>query len=193
MTITLLLNSEGKKMGKTAKGAVWLDPEKTTPYEFFQYWRNVDDADVIKCLKMLTFIPIEEIEAMEAWEGAKLNEAKEILAHSLTELVHGKEEADKALAAAKSVFGEGGSENMPEAEVTDADFKEDGTIDLVSLIVLGGLSATRSEARRNIEQGGVTVNGEKEADFRKNYTKDDFGDGLIIRRGKKAFKKLVLK
>ncbi len=193
MTITLLLNSEGKKMGKTQKGAVWLDPEKTTPYEFFQYWRNVDDADVIKCMKMLTFIPIEEIEAMESWEGAKLNEAKEILAHSLTELVHGKEEADKALAAAKSVFGAGDAENMPEAEVTAENFKEDGTIDLVSLVVLGGLSATRSEARRNIEQGGVTVNGEKEVNFARTFTKDDFGDGIIIRRGKKNFKKLVLK
>jgi tyrosyl-tRNA synthetase len=192
MTITLLLNSEGKKMGKTQKGAVWLDAEKTTPYEFFQYWRNVDDADVIKCLKMLTFLPLEEIEAMESWEGSKLNEAKEILAYELTGLVHGKEEAEKARESARSVFGAGDSTNMPTAEVSDDDFR-DGTVDLITLLVAGGLVGTRSDGRRAIEQGGVTVNGEKETDVRKTYTKDDFGDGIVIKKGKKSFKKLVLK
>ncbi len=191
MTITLLLNSEGKKMGKTAKGAVWLDPEKTTPYEFFQYWRNVDDADVIKCIKMLTFLPLEEIAKMESWEGSQLNEAKEILAYELTALVHGKEEADKARESARSVFGAGDSTNMPTAEVTDDNFK-DGQVDLITLLVAGGLCPTRSEARRNIEQGGVTVNGEKETDFKKTYTKDDFGDGIVLKRGKKNFKKMIL-
>ena len=191
MTITLLLNSEGKKMGKTAKGAVWLDPEKTTPYEFFQYWRNVDDADVIKCIKMLTFLPIEEIAKMESWKGSQLNEAKEILAYELTALVHGQEEADKARDSARSVFGAGDSTNMPTATVSDEDFK-DGAVDLITLLVVGGLCPTRSEARRNIEQGGVTVNGEKETDFRKTYTKEDFGDGIVLKRGKKNFKKMVL-
>lgn len=191
MTITLLLNSEGKKMGKTQKGAVWLDPEKTSPYEFFQYWRNVDDADVIKCLKMLTFLPLSEIEKMENWEGSQLNEAKEILAYELTALVHGKEEAEKARESARSVFGAGDASNMPTATVAEDCFK-DGVVDLITLLVAGGLCQTRSDARRNIEQGGVTVNGEKETDFRKTYTKDDFGDGIVIKRGKKNFKKLVL-
>lgn len=191
MTITLLLNSEGKKMGKTQKGAVWLDPEKTSPYEFFQYWRNVDDADVIKCLKMLTFLPLSEIERMENWEGSQLNEAKEILAYELTALVHGKEEAEKAKESARSVFGAGDASNMPTATVDDDCFK-DGEVDLITLLVAGGLCQTRSDARRNIEQGGVTVNGEKETDFKKTYTKDNFGDGIVIKRGKKNFKKLVL-
>uniref|UniRef100_UPI004027E3D4 tyrosine--tRNA ligase n=1 Tax=Eshraghiella crossota TaxID=45851 RepID=UPI004027E3D4 len=191
MTITLLLNSEGKKMGKTQKGAVWLDPEKTSPYEFFQYWRNVDDADVIKCLKMLTFLPLSEIEKMENWEGSQLNEAKEILAYELTALVHGKEEAEKAKESARSVFGAGDASNMPTATVNDDCFK-DGEVDLITLLVAGGLCQTRSDARRNIEQGGVTVNGEKETDFKKTYTKDNFGDGIVIKRGKKNFKKLVL-
>ena len=191
MTITLLLNSEGKKMGKTQKGAVWLDPEKTSPYEFFQYWRNVDDADVIKCLKMLTFLPLSEIEKMENWEGSQLNEAKEILAYELTALVHGKEEAEKAKESARSVFGAGDASNMPTATVDDDCFK-DGQVDLITLLVAGGLCQTRSDARRNIEQGGVTVNGEKETDFKKTYTKDNFGDGIVIKRGKKNFKKLVL-
>lgn len=191
MTITLLLNSEGKKMGKTQKGAVWLDPEKTSPYEFFQYWRNVDDADVIKCLKMLTFLPLSEIEKMENWEGSQLNEAKEILAYELTALVHGKEEAEKAKESARSVFGAGDASNMPTATVEDDCFK-DGEVDLITLLVAGGLCQTRSDARRNIEQGGVTVNGEKETDFKKTYTKDNFGDGIVIKRGKKNFKKLVL-
>mgnify|MGYP004648047285 FL=1 len=191
MTITLLLNSEGKKMGKTQKGAVWLDPEKTSPYEFFQYWRNVDDADVIKCLKMLTFLPLSEIEKMENWEGSQLNEAKEILAYELTALVHGKEEAEKAKESARSVFGAGDASNMPTATVDDDCFK-DGEVDLITLLVAGDLCQTRSDARRNIEQGGVTVNGEKETDFKKTYTKDNFGDGIVIKRGKKNFKKLVL-
>ena len=191
MTITLLLNSEGKKMGKTQKGAVWLDPEKTSPYEFFQYWRNVDDADVIKCLKMLTFLPLSEIEKMENWEGSQLNDAKEILAYELTALVHGKEEAEKAKESARSVFGAGDASNMPTATVDDDCFK-DGEVDLITLLVAGGLCQTRSDARRNIEQGGVTVNGEKETDFKKTYTKDNFGDGIVIKRGKKNFKKLVL-
>lgn len=192
MTITLLLNSEGKKMGKTQKGAVWLDPEKTSPYEFFQYWRNVDDADVIKCLKMLTFLPLEEITKMESWEGAQLNEAKEILAYELTALVHGKEEAEKARESARMAFGSGDMSNLPTAEIGDEEFR-DGAVDLITLLVAGGLCPTRSEARRNIEQGGVTVNGEKETDFRKTYTKDDFGDGIVLKRGKKNFKKIVLK
>lgn len=191
MTITLLLNSEGKKMGKTQKGAVWLDPEKTSPYEFFQYWRNVDDADVIKCLKMLTFLPLSEIEKMANWEGSQLNEAKEILAYELTALVHGKEEAEKAKESARSVFGAGDASNMPTATVDDDCFK-DGEVDLITLLVAGGLCQTRSDARRNIEQGGVTVNGEKETDFKKTYTKDNFGDGIVIKRGKKNFKKLLL-
>ena len=191
MTITLLLNSEGKKMGKTQKGAVWLDPEKTSPYEFFQYWRNVDDADVIKCLKMLTFLPLSEIEKMANWEGSQLNEAKEILAYELTALVHGMEEAEKAKESARSVFGAGDASNMPTATVDDDCFK-DGEVDLITLLVAGGLCQTRSDARRNIEQGGVTVNGEKETDFKKTYTKDNFGDGIVIKRGKKNFKKLVL-
>lgn len=191
MTITLLLNSEGKKMGKTQKGAVWLDPEKTSPYEFFQYWRNVDDEDVIKCLKMLTFLPLSEIEKMANWEGSQLNEAKEILAYELTALVHGKEEAEKAKESARSVFGAGDASNMPTATVDDDCFK-DGEVDLITLLVAGGLCQTRSDARRNIEQGGVTVNGEKETDFKKTYTKDNFGDGIVIKRGKKNFKKLVL-
>ena len=191
MTITLLLNSEGKKMGKTQKGAVWLDPEKTSPYEFFQYWRNVDDADVIKCLKMLTFLPLSEIEKMANWEGSQLNEAKEILAYELTALVHGKEEAEKAKESARSVFGAGDASNMPTATVDDDCFK-DGEVDLITLLVAGGLCQTRSDARRNIEQGGVTVNGEKETDFKKTYTKDNFGAGIVIKRGKKNFKKLFL-
>ena len=191
MTITLLLNSEGKKMGKTQKGAVWLDPEKTSPYEFFQYWRNVDDADVLKCIKMLTFLPLEQIAEMESWEGSQLNEAKEILAYELTSLVHGRDEADKARESARSVFGAGDSSNMPTAKVTEDSFR-DGRVDLITLLVAGGLCPSRSDARRNIEQGGVTVNGEKETDFNKTYAKEDFGDGIVIKRGKKNFKKMIL-
>lgn len=191
MTITLLLNSEGKKMGKTQKGAVWLDPEKTSPYEFFQYWRNVDDADVLKCIKMLTFLPLDEIAKMETWEGAQLNEAKEILAYELTALVHGCEEAEKARESARMAFGSGDMSNLPTATVSEDDFR-DGAVDLITLLVNGGLCPTRSDARRNIEQGGVTVNGEKETDFRKTYSRDDFGDGIVLKRGKKNFKKMIL-
>ncbi len=191
MTITLLLNSEGKKMGKTANGAVWLDPEKTTPYEFYQYWRNVDDADVINCIKMLTFLPLEEIRAMESWEGAELNKAKEILAYQLTELVHGQEEAKKAETAAKSIFGGGGSENMPETKLEDGDFK-DGTIDLISILVKAELVPSRGEGRRAIEQNGVAVNGEKVTDIHASYAKDTFNEEFVVRRGKKNFRKIVL-
>ncbi len=190
MTITLLLNSEGKKMGKTAKGAVWLDPEKTTPYEFYQYWRNVDDADVIKCIKMLTFIPLEEIRPMESWEGAELNKAKEILAYHLTELVHGKEEADKADAAAKAIFMQGTTENMPETEISATDFM-DGRISLQSLLVAAGLASSKTEGRRAIEQGGVTVNGEKVTDVKADYGEDDFNDEFVIKKGKKNFRKII--
>ena len=191
MTITLLLNSEGKKMGKTQKGAVWLDAKKTSPYEFFQYWRNVDDADVIKCLKMLTFLPLEEIEKMEAFEGSQLNEAKEILAYELTALVHGKEEALKAKESARSVFGAGDSSNMPTATIPEDSFK-DGAVDIVSLLVAGGLVPTRSEGRRAVEQNGVSVNNEKVTDPRASYTKDDIGEGLVLQKGKKNFKKMIL-
>ncbi len=191
MTITLLLNSEGKKMGKTQKGAVWLDANKTTPYEFFQYWRNVDDADVIKCLKMLTFLPIEEIEAMESWQGSELNKAKEILGYELTKLVHGEEEAKKALDAAKGLFGGGDTENIPEHKLSDEDFR-DGVVDLIQILASSGLVASRSEGRRAIEQGGVTVNDEKVSDIKKTYKKDDFAQDFIVRRGKKNFKKIVV-
>ena len=192
MTITLLLNSEGKKMGKTQKGAVWLDPNKTTPYEFFQYWRNVDDADVIKCLKMLTFLPLEQIQEMEHWEGSELNKAKEILAYELTSLVHGEEEAKKALDAAKNIFGGGNTENMPVAEIT-ADLFNEGQADLMSIIVQAGLAASKSEARRAIEQGGVSVNGEKITDVKKMFTPDDFTEEFVLKKGKKNFRKVVYK
>ena len=192
MTITLLLNSEGKKMGKTGKGAVWLDPEKTSPYEFYQYWRNVDDADVINCIKMLTFLPLDEIHDMEKWEGAELNKAKEILAYELTNLVHGEEEAKKAETAAKSIFGGGGSENMPETALEDSDFKEDGTIDLISILVKAGLVTSRGEGRRAIEQNGVAVNGEKVTDVHASYSKDTFNEEFVLKRGKKNFRKIVL-
>ena len=191
MTITLLLNSEGKKMGKTEKGAVWLDPEKTTPYEFYQYWRNVADADVLKCIRMLTFLPLEQIDAMSDWEGSKLNEAKEILAFELTKLVHGEEEAAKAQAAARAVFGAGNAEEAPEAPIGEDAFT-DGSIDLVSILVAAGLATNRSDARRNIEQGGVTVDGEKVVDFRATYTKEQIAAGIVVKRGKKNFKKIVL-
>ena len=191
MTITLLLNSEGKKMGKTEKGAVWLDPEKTSPFEFYQYWRNVADADLLKCIRMLTFLPLEQIDAMSDWEGSKLNEAKEILAFELTKLVHGEEEAAKAQASARALFGAGNAEEAPEAPISEDAFT-DGAIDLVSILVAAGLAPTRSEARRNIEQGGVLVDGEKETDFRATYTKEQIAAGLVVKRGKKNFKKVVL-
>ncbi len=192
MTINLLLNSEGKKMGKTQSGAVWLDPAKTSPYDFYQYWRNVDDADVIKCLKMLTFLPLEEIEKMESWEGSQLNTAKEILAYELTKLVHGEEDAVKAQNAAKALFGAGDTANMPTETISADDFT-DGTIDIITLLVKGGLVSTRSDGRRAVEQGGVSVNGEKEQDFKKTFTAEDFGeDGLVLKKGKKSFKKIVI-
>ena len=194
MTITLLLNSEEKKMGKTQKGAVWLDPEKTSPYEFYQYWRNVNDADVIKCLKMLTFLPLEQIQEMESWEGSQLNQAKEILAYELTALVHGDEEAKKAQESARALFAGGGdASNMPTCELEEADFT-DGSIDIIGVLVKAGLNASRSEARRAVEQGGVTVDNEKVTDFKTTYTKDTFaGEGIVVRRGKKNYKKIVLK
>ena len=192
MTITLLLNSEGKKMGKTQSGAVWLDPKKTSPYEFYQYWRNVADADVLKCLKMLTFLPLDQILEMEHWEGAQLNCAKEILAYELTELVHGKEEAEKAQSAARGIFAGGSSADMPTAELAAEDFT-DGTIDLLAVLVKGGLVPTRSEGKRAVEQGGVAIDGEKVGDFRMTFTPDDFKEGKVIRRGKKTFRKVIFK
>ena len=192
MTITLLLNSEGKKMGKTQKGAVWLDPNKTSPFEFYQYWRNVSDADVMKCLKMLTFLPIEQILEMEHWEGSQLNTAKEILAHELTELVHGKEEADKAEAGAKALFAGGADAEIPTTTLTEADL-QDGSIDILGLLVKSGLSASRSEARRSVEQGGVSVNGEKVTDVKAQYAGEDLQrEGITLKRGKKSFKKIVM-
>ncbi len=192
MTITLLLNSEGKKMGKTAAGAVWLDPNKTSPYDFFQYWRNVDDADVLKCIRMLTFLPLEQIEEMDKWEGAQLNKAKEILAYELTELVHGKEEADKAMAAAKDIFmGAGASENMPTTTLSDEDFTDD-QIGVLTLLVKCGLAASNGEARKLVQGGGVSLNGEKVADFKQMLDKDFFNEERIIKKGKKTFHKAVL-
>ena len=192
MTINLLLNSEGKKMGKTESGAVWLDAEKTSPYEFFQYWRNVSDADVIKCIKMLTFLPLEEIEKMEVWEGSELNKAKEILAYELTKLVHGEEEANKAMEASKALFAGGGNlENMPTTQLSEEDFT-DGNIDIMSILVKAGMTSSRSEARRAVEQGGVTVNGEKVTDIKTAYAKDAFAEEFIIKKGKKSFNKIVL-
>ena len=190
MTITLLLNSEGKKMGKTAGGAVWLDPEKTSPYDFYQYWRNVGDDDVLKCIRMLTFLPLEEIDKMDAWQGSQLNTAKEILAYELTKLVHGEEQAEKAQSAARAVFSAGNAENMPSAALSDDDFT-DGVIDIVSVLVKGGLVSSRSEGRRAVEQGGVSVDGEKVTDFRATFAKEAFADGKVVRRGKKTFKKIT--
>lgn len=192
MTINLLLNSEGKKMGKTQSGAVWLDPNKTTPFEFFQYWRNVSDADVLKCIRMLTFLPLEEIDKMESWEGAQLNEAKEILAFELTKLVHGEEEAAKAKEASHALFAGGANNaNMPTVTVTAEDFP-DGELDIISVLVKAGLCDSRGDARRNIQQGGVSVADEKVTDISTKYTLNDFkGEGLIIRRGKKKFAKVV--
>ena len=191
MTITLLLTSEGKKMGKTASGAVWLDPAKTTPYDFYQYWRNVEDADVLKCIRMLTFLPMEQIEAMDSWEGSQLNTAKEILAYELTKLVHGEEEANKAQASAKALFGAGADADIPTAELAEADLV-DGAIDILSILVKAGLVPSKSEARRAVEQGGVTVEGEKVTDIKATYTAEVLKNGIVVRRGKKAFKKVVL-
>ncbi|MCQ2418497.1 MAG: tyrosine--tRNA ligase [Clostridia bacterium] len=192
MTITLLLNSEGKKMGKTAKGAVWLDPEKTSPFEFYQYWRNIEDADVLKCIRMLTFLPLEEIDKMDSWEGSQLNTAKEILAYELTKLVHGDEEAEKAQTAAKALFGAGSDDsNMPTTELTQNDLT-DGKINVMDLLVACGLTATKSEARRLVQQGGVSVNEEKVPSFDTCYDASQLTDGLKIRKGKKVFHKAVL-
>ena len=193
MTITLLLNSEGKKMGKTASGAVWLDPNKTSSFEFFQYWRNVDDADVLKCIRMLTFLPLEEIDKMSTWEGSQLNEAKEILAYELTKLVHGEEEADKAKAASKALFaGSGDTEHMPTTELTNDDFGG-GSIDVLTLLVKCGLAASKGEARRLVQQGGVSVNDEKVAAIETTFGCEQFtGDGVVIKKGKKVFHKAVL-
>ena len=190
MTITLLLNSEGKKMGKTQKGAVWLDPNKTSPFEFYQYWRNVSDADVLKCIRMLTFLPLEEIEKMDNWEGSQLNQAKEILAFELTKLVHGEEEAVKAQESARALFSAGNAADMPTAELADEDFTE-GSIDVITMLVKSGLVASRSEGRRAIEQGGVSIDGEKVTDIKQTVAKDAIGDGIVLKRGKKNFRKIV--
>ena len=194
MTINLLLNSEGKKMGKTQSGAVWLDPEKTSPFDFFQYWRNVADSDVLKCIRMLTFLPLKEIDAMESWEGAQLNQAKEILAFELTKLVHGEEEAAKAREASHALFAGGGdSAHMPTVELSSADFA-DGDMDILSLLVKTELAPSRSDARRAVEQGGVSVADEKVTDIKTAYNADSFGaDGLVVKRGKKKFVKVIVK
>ena len=193
MTITLLLNSEGKKMGKTQSGAVWLDPNKTSPFEFYQYWRNVSDADVLKCLRMLTFLPIEQIDEMDKWEGSQLNQAKEILAFEQTKLVHDEEEASKAQESARALFGGGNAAEMPTAELMAADLT-DGNIDILDLLVKSGLVASRSEGRRAVEQGGVTMEGEKVTDFRAVFAGEDFhGEGKVLKRGKKNFKRIIVK
>ena len=194
MTITLLLNSEGKKMGKTQSGAVWLDPDKTSPYDFYQYWRNVGDADVLKCLRMLTFLPLEQIDEMDKWEGSQLNRAKEILAFELTKLVHGEEEAKKAEEGAKALFAGGGaSANIPSFSLEESDFT-DGAIDILTILNKCGLASSRSEARRNVEQGGVSVDGEPVKDIKASFAKEQFaGEGLLVKRGKKNFMKVVLK
>ena len=193
MTITLLLNSEGKKMGKTQSGAVWLDPNKTSPFEFYQYWRNVGDADVLKCIRMLTFLPLEEIDAMDKWEGAELNKAKEILAFELTSLVHGEEEAKKAQEAAKALFSTGAAADMPKTELTEADLT-DGNIDIMTLFVKCGLTASKSEARRAVQQGGVSVDGEKITDIAHTFAGEDFGgEGIVLKKGKKNFRKVIVK
>ncbi len=194
MTITLLLNSEGKKMGKTQSGAVWLDPEKTSPFDFYQYWRNVGDADVLKCLRMLTFLPLEQIDEMDKWEGSQLNKAKEILAFELTKLVHGEEEATKAQEGARALFAGGANtDNMPTCELSEEDFT-DGNIDILTVLTKSGLAASRSEARRNVEQGGVSVDGTQIKDIKAVFAKDQFaGDGVVVKRGKKNFKKVILK
>ena len=190
MTITLLLNSEGKKMGKTQKGAVWLDPNKTSPFEFYQYWRNVADADVLKCIRMLTFLPLEEIDKMDSWEGSQLNQAKEILAYELTKLVHGEEEAKKAQDSARALFSKGVAADMPAVTLAAEDFK-DGEIDIVSVLVKSGLVASRNEGRRAVEQGGVAVDGEKVADISVKLPEEKFdGEGIVVRRGKKNFRKV---
>ncbi len=192
MTITLLLNSEGKKMGKTQKGAVWLDPNKTSPFEFYQYWRNVGDADVLRCIRMLTFLPLEQIDEMDHWEGSQLNKAKEILAFELTKLVHGEEEANKAMESARALFSSGNAAQMPTTTLSGDDLT-DGKIDIVSILVKSGLVSSRSEGRRAVEQGGVSVDGEKGTDFKMEYAGDQLdGDGMIVKRGKKNFRRIVM-
>ena len=192
MTITLLLNSEGKKMGKTQSGAVWLDPEKTSPFEFYQYWRNVADADVLKCIRMLTFLPLEEIDKMDSWEGAQLNTAKEILAYELTRLVHGGEEAEKAQTAAKALFSQGAAADMPTAELAAEDFAEEN-MDILSVLVKSGLVPSRAEARRAVQQGGVTVDGEKVTDIKAAYSAEAFaGEGMVVKKGKKKFRRVIM-
>lgn len=193
MTITLLLNSEGKKMGKTQSGAVWLDPNKTSPFVFYQYWRNVADADVLKCIRMLTFLPLEEIDKMDSWEGAQLNTAKEILAYELTKLVHGEEEAKKAQDAARALFSQGAAADMPTAELTEEDMA-DGKIDILTMLVKSGLVSSKSEARRAVQQGGVAVEGEKVTDIYQAFTAEEMkGEGLVLKKGKKNFRKVIVK
>jgi len=192
MTITLLTDSQGKKMGKTAGNAVWLDPNKTSPYDFFQYWRNVGDSDVMKCIRMLTFLPLEQIDEMDTWEGSRINEAKEILAYELTKMVHGTEEADKALSAARALFGgKGDDANMPETKLSDVDFTEDG-IGIMELVCKCGFASSKSEARRLVQQGGLEAAGEKVTDVYKRFDKKDFLDGLILKKGKKAYTKVLI-
>ena len=193
MTINLLLNSEGKKMGKTASGAVWLDPNKTSPYDFYQYWRNVDDGDVLKCIRMLTFLPLEQIDEMDKWEGSDLNKAKEILAYELTSMIHGKDEADKAKASARSLFGgSGDSEHIPTTKLSPEDLT-DGKIGILNLLVKTGLCTNNSDARRNVQQGGITANEEKVTDVHKEFGEDELKAGVMLRRGKKNYNKAVLK
>ncbi len=192
MTITLLLNSEGQKMGKTVGGAVWLDPAKTSPYDFYQYWRNVDDADVLKCIRMLTFLPLDQVDEMDSWEGAKLNDAKEILAYELTKLVHGDEEADKAKASARAIFSSGDFSDMPTVDIVSDDLK-DGCVDILQILIKCGFASSRSDARRTVEGGGVSVDGEKITDPFASFTSDEIGDGRVIKKGKKNYKKIVFK
>jgi tyrosyl-tRNA synthetase len=192
MTITLLTDSQGKKMGKTAGNAIWLDPNKTSPFEFYQYWRNVGDADVIKCIRLLTFLPLDQIDEMSHWEGSELNKAKEILAFELTQMVHGTEEATKAQETARGLFAGGGSANMPEAELTAEDLNE-GKIDIITMLLKGGLAASRSDARRNIQQGGVEADGAKVTDPFQTFEADQLKEGIVVKRGKKNFVRIVLK
>lgn len=193
MTITLLLNSEGKKMGKTQSGAVWLDPEKTSPFDFYQYWRNIGDADVLKCIRMLTFLPLEEIDAMDSWEGSQLNKAKEILAYELTQMIHGEEEANKAQESARALFSQGNAAEMPTAELSNDDIT-DGSIDILTLLLKSGLVPSKSEARRAVQQGGITVDGEKVTDIHAAFAGESFGgEGVVLKKGKKNFRKVVLK
>ena len=192
MTITLLTDSHGMKMGKTAGNAVWLDPNKTSPYDFYQYWRNVDDADVMKCIRMLTFLPLEQIDEMQTWDGSKLNRAKEILAYELTAMVHGEEEAKKAETSAKALFGGGAGGEIPTSEISEDDLT-DGKADIMTLLVKAGLCPTKSDARRNVQQGGVTANDEKVTDIARSFTADELREGIVLRRGKKSFQKVILK